>query len=299
MKKLKVTKAISIGAAMALAVSALLVASGSSARADLTATAAGASRAQADYALDSFGDPWDFSNPEDFELAPGVQSEGVSNLSMSGGVLHGDAAAFGKFMFIRSWAGLGLPWGRDPVLNPVDTNRYTTISFSMASDHDATGVVLWYTCAQILPSCQGGFTFPTKAGWNAYSFNIPSQQLVGGSLPWAGPILGLHVVPSAGAPASVSFDWVRLTPSGADAAPAAPGPPQPRFLSPSRSGGADYASAVRGDAWDFNEPTDAAGASGMNFSVGGGVLDGTNTNGDPEVELPLGPAAVDGSRYHR
>src|SRR4051794_21171583 len=299
MKHATVRKAVAASAAMTLAVSLVLVASGAPARADLRPAAAGASRAQADYALDTFGDPWDFSNPEDFEVTPGVQSEGVHNLSMTGGVLHGDVDGFGKFMFIRSWSGLGLPWGRDPVLNPVDTNRYTTISFSMASDRAATGVVLWYTCAQILSSCQGGFTFPTKAGWNAYSFNIPSQQLVAGSLPWAGPILGLHIVPSAGGPASVSFDWVRLAPTGAAAAPSVPGPPQPRFLSPSRSGGTDYATAVRGDAWDFNESTDVAGASGVSLAVGGGVLNATNTDGDPAIELPLGPSPVDGTRYHR
>ena len=299
MKQSAVRTAVAAGAVMTLAMSLVLVVTGASAHADLAATAAGASRTQADYALDNFGDPWDFSNPEDFELTPGVQSEGVHNLTMSGGVLHGDVDGFGKFMFVRSWSGMGLPWGRDPVLNPVDTNRYTTITFSMAADHDATGVVLWYTCAQILPSCQGGFTFPTKAGWNVYSFNIPAQQLVPGSLPWAGPILGLHIVPSASGPASISFDWVRLTPTGADAAPAAPGPPQPRFLTPSRSGGTDYAAAVRGDAWDFNEPTDVADSSGINFTVGGGVLNGTNTDGDPAIVLPLGPAPVDGSRYHR
>jgi len=106
MKQSTVRKAVGASAAMTLAVSLVLVAGGVPARADLSPAAAGASRAQADYALDTFGDPWDFSNAEDFEVTPGVQSEGVHNLSMAGGVLHGDVDGFGKFMFIRSWSGL-------------------------------------------------------------------------------------------------------------------------------------------------------------------------------------------------
>jgi len=78
------------------------------------ASLGGTSRAQSDYATDSFGDPWDFSNPEDFILTPSVQSEGVHNLAMSGGMLSGSADAGGKFEFLRSWKGMGLPWGRDP-----------------------------------------------------------------------------------------------------------------------------------------------------------------------------------------
>ena len=103
------------------------------------APAAGTSRAQADYATDSFGDPWDFSNPEDFILTPSVQSEGVHNLAMAGGQLTGSAEAGGKFEFLRSWQGMGLPWGRDPEIYPLDAGHYTTISFSMTADHGSAG----------------------------------------------------------------------------------------------------------------------------------------------------------------
>ena len=281
----------------ALLVSVVAAAGGAPARAELTSTATGTSRAQADYALDAFGDPWDFSNPEDFEVTPGVQTEGVLSPTLSDGQLRGIAGAFGKFEFIRSWQGMGLPWGRDPVLNPVDTTRYRVISFSMTADHDANGAVLWYTCAQIFPSCQGGFPFATKAGTHTYSFDIPAQAPFPGSLPWAGPILGLHVVPSASSTISVAFDWVRLTPAGADVAPT--NPPQPRFVIPSRNGGSDYASVLRGDTWDFAQDSDVAAASGLDYTVTNGVLDGTNTSNDPEIALPLGPPPIDGSTWHR
>src|SRR2546423_6578158 len=260
---------------------------------------AGTSRAQADYATDNFGDPWDFSNPEDFILTPSVQSEAVHNLAMSGGQLSGSADAGGKFEFLRSWKGMGLPWGRDPEIYPLDPAKYTSISFSMSADHDAAGGVLWYTCAQILPTCQGGFPFPTKAGQQTYSFDIPSQQLFAGSLPWSGDILGLFIVPSGGTPINVSFDWVRVTPSGADAEPSVVSAPQPHFVTPSRSGGTDYASVVRRDAWDYNEPTDVAGVQDLDYTVSNGVLDGTNTSGDSQIVLPMGWVPIDGSRFHR
>jgi hypothetical protein len=263
------------------------------------AVLAGTSRAQADYALDNFGDPWDFSNPEDFDVTPNVQSEGVRDVAVSGGLLHGDADAGGKFEFIRSHVGMALPWGRDPGIYPLDPSRYTTISFAMTADHDAAGGVLWYTCAQILPSCQGGFSFPTKSGTHTYTYDIPSQPRFAGSLPWAGDIRGLFIVPSGGTPISVAFDWVRVMPPGADATPAAVSPPQPQFLSPSRSGGRDYASVVRGDAWDFSEASDVASATGMTYTVAGGVLDGVSTTNDPQIELPLGPTPIDGTRFHR
>ena len=263
------------------------------------ATSVGTSRAQADYATDYFGDPWDFSNPEDFILTPSVQSEGVHNLAMTGGQLSGTADAGGKFEFLRSWKGMALPWGRDPALYPLDAAHYRSISFSMSADHDSAGGVLWFTCAQMIPSCMGGFPFPTKTGWNTYSFDIAAQAPFAGSLPWAGDILGLFIVPSGPSPIQVAFDWVRVTPSGADSAPAAVSAPQPRFLTPSRSGGSDYASVVRGDAWDFSQATDVASVADLNYTVSNGVLDGTNTSGDSQIVLPLGAAPIDGSRFHR
>lgn len=263
------------------------------------AASGGTSRAQADYATDNFGDPWDFSNPEDFILTPAVQSDGVHNLAMSGGLLSGDADAGGKFEFLRSWKGMALPWGRDPELYPLDAGHYRSISFSMTADHDSAGGVLWFTCAQMIPSCMGGFPFPTKAGANTYSFDIAAQAPFVGTLPWAGDILGLFIVPSGSSPIHVAFDWVRVTPDGADTSPAAAGAPQPRFLTPSRSGGSDYATVVRGDPWDFTQTTDVAAATDLNYTVANGVLDGTNTSGDSQIVLPLGAAPIDGSRFHR
>ncbi|MEY2437243.1 MAG: hypothetical protein QOF97_2079 [Acidimicrobiaceae bacterium] len=263
------------------------------------AAATGTSRAQADYALDHFGDPWDFSNAADFDVTPNVSTLGVHNLTMTNGELHGDADSGGTFAFVSSHAGMALPWGRDASLYPVDTAQYRVISFRLYSDHQTAGGVFWFSCPDSLPSCQGGFSFLTKQGWNDYSFVIPDQQVFPGSVPWTGTILGLRIIPSGGSPASVSFDWLRLTSSGADAQPAAAGPPQPRILDPDRSGGADYASVVRGDAWDFSQASDVESATALSYTVSGGVLDAVSSSNDSYLFLPLGPTPIDGSRYHR
>jgi hypothetical protein len=261
--------------------------------------AGGSSRAQADYALDHFGDPWDFSNPEDFDVTPNVSALQVHNLSMAGGELHADVDAGGSFAFVSSHAAMALPYGRDSSLYPIAAAQYRTISFRMFSDHETAGGVFWFSCPSSLPSCQGGFSFLAKQGWNDYSFVIPNQATFAGSVPWSGTLYGLRIIPSGGSPASVAFDWLRLTPAGADTQPSAVAPPQPRNHDPHPSGGADYASVVRGDAWDFSQPGDVESSADISGAVAGGVLDGFTTTNDAYLYLPLGGAPIDGTRYHR
>lgn len=79
--------------------------------------------------------------------------------------------------------------------------------------------------------------------------------------------------------------------------------PQPLVLEPNAAGGADYAEAVRGDAWDFNQTTDVASVqNGRDVSFASGTLSATNgapNPNDPQVRLPMGSAPLDGTRFHR
>ena len=276
----------------------LLVAAGLPAapRAD---AAAGSSRAQADYALDNFGDPWDFSNPEDFNVTPNLSTLSVRNLSMAGGELRADVDPGGSFSFVYSESAMALPFGRDSALYPIDASRYRTISFRMYSDHQTAGGVFWYSCPMSFPTCEGGFPFLAKQGWNDYSFVIPNQAPFPNKEPWTGSLYGLRIIPSGSSPASVAFDWMRLTPAGADTQPSAVASPHPRILDPDRSGGADYASVVRGDAWDFSQPGDVESSTDISGTVSGGVLDAVTTTNDAYLYLPLGATPIDGTRYHR
>jgi hypothetical protein len=76
--------------------------------------------------------------------------------------------------------------------------------------------------------------------------------------------------------------------------------PLPVVDTPSALGGDDYASTVRGDAWDFSQPSDVAATANVVWGVGYGLLNGytvgPNTN-DGQIRLPLA-APIDGSKYH-
>lgn len=80
--------------------------------------------------------------------------------------------------------------------------------------------------------------------------------------------------------------------------------PRPLVIEPDIRGGADYATVVRGDPWDFDQPTDVAGFWNASGSVAGGSLTGVNTPtapnfqiNDPGILLPSGP--IDATRFHR
>jgi hypothetical protein len=76
--------------------------------------------------------------------------------------------------------------------------------------------------------------------------------------------------------------------------------PAPQFLSPTLETGEDYATTVRGDAWDFSQSTDVYGVGNFIPSFGGGVMTGTGAGnaGDPFFYLPTA-GDVDATRWHK
>ncbi|MGK2956856.1 MAG: hypothetical protein ACSLFB_00320 [Acidimicrobiales bacterium] len=89
--------------------------------------------------------------------------------------------------------------------------------------------------------------------------------------------------------------------SGYSAALTINGRPQPVVINPDRKGGADYATIIRGDAWDFAQGTDVSSLTNAYGTVNGTSLDATsygpNAN-DSMVWLPV-PTPIEGSRFHR
>lgn len=77
--------------------------------------------------------------------------------------------------------------------------------------------------------------------------------------------------------------------------------PRARVLQPDAAGGTDYASAVRGDPWDFSQASDVSFQQNMNFSVANGQLVGTNTSpnmSDSYFRVTIPPdKPIDGSRF--
>ena len=78
-------------------------------------------------------------------------------------------------------------------------------------------------------------------------------------------------------------------------------PPTIAVTDPSRTSGADYATAVLGNAWDMSTANDIAGSTNVDpITFSGGQLHGTNTNGDPAIALldhTNNSQPIDTSRY--
>ncbi len=83
--------------------------------------------------------------------------------------------------------------------------------------------------------------------------------------------------------------------------------PAPLVHSPDEAGGEDWATVVRGDAWDMSQPTDIQNVTCSQVSFIGGVLHGNDVGfkcgpyqnaGDVGVELAT-PMPIDASIWHR
>ena len=77
--------------------------------------------------------------------------------------------------------------------------------------------------------------------------------------------------------------------------------PRPRVLQPDAIGGTDYATVVRGDAWDFSEASDQSLVRNMTFTIDNGELIGRNTaptasDSGFRVTIPA-DKRIDGSRF--
>lgn len=255
-----------------------------------------------DFAIDAYGDPWDFANDEDVSTIPevGVQGATAQRTDTASG---GEGAGAGwlrvnvnggnEIRLVFDWPGV-FPWGHDGRRFTVDAARYQILSFSVCNRGAATNIgIRWEQgdgskgqTAIVLPAgCSQPRVDLTAAG---NPVQLPA--------PWAGAITRLAFVTSPAQPASLwEFDWVRLhrrdTPDAPTAVPAA------RVLSPSELGQGDYATEVAGNPWDMSDAADAQifQASG---GIGGGVLTAANTSNDPSVGFNV-PVPFDGSVYHR
>lgn len=260
-----------------------------------------------DFASEAYHDAWDYSNPEDLQLYPGAGLYGnVTNASIANGQLTATIGSGGALQPVWSVPG-SVPWGRDGAAAPIDANRYTHISFSLDSAVSGAGGLFWFSCRDMTPSCYGGMPISIQAGSHVYDLTI-RNGFSGTPLQWQGQIVGLRLQPpSASGGNTIHLDWLRLYQpvSGAAAGTTPPEQttrrPEPVVLDPSATDGPDYASTVRGDAWDFSQPSDVAGTSNVsNPTFSGGVLHGTNgapNQNDPQVNLPLA-GSIDGSTYH-
>jgi hypothetical protein len=249
-----------------------------------------------DYATEEWGDPWDFSNDLDWDTQARLESPGVANGNVSGGTLDFDVTSNAGGVLIGSahYGDEALQWGRSTWLKPIDGSTYPTLTFRLyvpPGTNVPAGGVSWFTCGGTVPSCAGSLSFHPTEGWNTYSFQ-PG---------WAGQkIYSILIVPTAFTGAGFKLDWVRVTRAGGQTDEPAPGAePVPVVMNPDRIGGADYATTVNGNPWDFADASDIAAFEHLDsVSFAGGALNACNTNNDPAIVLPLA-APFDGTQFHR
>lgn len=264
------------------------------------AGAAVASNPDADFATLAYSDPWDYSNAADFGIA-GAQN--LASYSIGNGVLDAQVKQGGGLILAEGIAGV-IPAGRNTVLNPINAAAHRKVAFRMRSFETAnvSGGFFWYTCDHIVPTCENGFPFTVKPGWNDYEFDIPTQLPKFRASPaWAGAVKGIRLVPRGSGPIHIWLDYMRLVPTDASSAPPEPVVPLPVVDSPSKAGGYDFAGLIRGDAWDMSQPSDIAAPENMSYGFNGTLLNGINAGAhldDAHFSLPLaGP--IDGNRFHR
>jgi hypothetical protein len=249
-----------------------------------------------DFATQTYGDPWDFSNPEDFDVQQQWWSTKSSNFAVQNGMLSFDTSSFGEIPLVRGFGAIALPWGRDGSAHPIDASKYTRIAFRMNSPVKTQGQITWYTCGTLDGSCLGGMPVNVLPGWNTYDLTLQKGYA---SMPkaWAGPITSLTLVPVGAnvASAHVDIDWVRVYD------PTTTGPAAPvSKLAPDPIPGGDYGSIVGGNAWDMSQSSDVALSRNAALSFDGQILHGTNAGpdvNDPFLIFPT-PAPFNGTRFH-
>lgn len=330
-----------------------------------------------DYGSETFADPLDYSNVEDFDGTPMTASEhlnsvvsgiGIHNASIAGGIATMTADLNGWYDIYKTIPG-SLPLQRDIADHRIDTNRYKRFQMRAYSDTAVTSVLTWFPCHDPVAACQGAQLINLQAGWHTYDVAIANTIA---TAPWTGTMEGMRILPDAtNGVGSITFklDWLRLAAAGTNvnvtipqaaqavwwdtdlntannvnvpgadqfagavgaggtavfpASSLAPGTyyvyyvsggvpsdpvaitvaarPQPVVIDPDVAGGEDWATAVRGDAWDFQQGSDVSACNNCAVGVGSGIAAGESLGpypSDPQLVLNQSGRTIDPNVYHR
>ncbi|MGN8050506.1 hypothetical protein ACTJKO_12540 [Curtobacterium sp. 22159] len=268
-----------------------------------------------DYATDVYDDAWDFSNAADLNTS---FTSGAA--SVSGGALHVSLVHGDQLFLVHSISG-SLPFGRDGALQPVDTSKYTRLSFSMNQPMASRiGAIYWFTCREQTAACGGGVSFPTTQGKQVYDIDLAASSTLLGKVPWkSAKMVVLRLDPvvirsSEGSGGTATIDWIRLHTAQDAAHPHAALPPgtygtttitpKPQTVvdSPNPSQGADLAAVQRGRSWEFSSGPATTGMRYQNLtqitrdSRGLTARNAPPKQNDPRIAFPV--SAFKGDTWH-
>jgi hypothetical protein len=164
-----------------------------------------------DYFTDTWADPLDFSNAEDFDTTPGRRAVGATSAVGNGVLDYRTTSGFGRLYFISSEpTEIDTIGHRQSTFRPLDSNKYTRLGMHAWTDRDMVAYLVWNHCSDGSgsASCQGYKSFHLRAGWHFYDLDLlganDADSYTDASAPnsihqspWnAGPILRLGLQPS-------------------------------------------------------------------------------------------------------
>jgi hypothetical protein len=283
----------------AAAIVSALVAGGSGI--NPTAASAQASGAQAtgniDFAVEAFGDAWDWSSPSDGYPARDLLSSGIESSSVANGQVAFTVDKPSFWFFLQGGYADSTPTGKDASAHPVDASRFNRVILRITASQRTSAGLLWFGCTEG-DNCVGGVPIDLQAGTHTYDMTLGAARLA--SRPWSGKISAMRLDFQPAGNTQIAVDWIRLTNSTGTAGEWAG--PNPEIVQPDVTGGDDFAELTRnGDRWDFDQPTDVLRADNASISVAGGRVNGVNAApgmNDPSVTMKV-TKAFNGNDFHR
>ncbi len=254
--------------------------------------------AASDYAVEAFGDPWDWANVEDGGPSKDLLSAGIDSSRIENGQLSFTVDKPSFWFFLQGGYADSTPTGRDANLHLVDATRYNRMVIRITASQPLSAGLLWFGCTEG-DNCVGGVPLDIRAGTHDYDLPLGAARLA--KRPWSGYISAMRLDFQPSSATQVSIDWMRLTNQASGPVGQWTGP-VPAVIDPDVTGGEDFATLTRnGDAWDFDQPTDHLRADNATVRVEGGQIHGVNAlpgMNDPSVTMKV-PVAFNGDDFHR
>jgi hypothetical protein len=209
----------STGAILALVLA--LGAVGASAQGSLTLNSPAATLGNGDdFATTVLGDPWDMDKLQDIGWEENVSSISVANGIWSGRVTVTNPTAGSSGYVFPLFQGFPTAWpvGNTGANYPVDTSRYTLLSYRMyVSDRSGGNHAVYWTHTVNWPTRDNFFARADTSpnGWKLYAFDLTASNGQGGNEAgsWQGaPVYGIRIDPNPARPEyDLRIDWIRLT----------------------------------------------------------------------------------------
>lgn len=177
--------------------------------------AAPARSASAEWATDTHGDPWDYTNADDLQLTHD-RVWGADNVRISDGLLRFDVEDAATLTFLFPGYPGELPTGREGMRQPIEAGRYTHAAVRMYTSAltPTSASLFWDRClaeeGDTADPCRGRWDFIVMPGWQTYVLPLAAltaDQLHG----WSGLVHALRMsYGNLPGDTSAALDWVRV-----------------------------------------------------------------------------------------